>query len=85
MEWGIAVLAVVGFYWTIVIRKLSQNCTSKFRKVENELKINTKKNADLKYLQFFSTNQLLPKFVYFNLYDVSAENKPEQLHLKRSC
>ena len=82
MEWSITILAVVRFYSRIVIRKLPQNCLCKFRKVENELKSYTKKKADLNYLKFCSTNQLLPKFVNFNLYDVSAENEPETISFK---
>ena len=82
MVGSITILEVVRFYSRIVISTLSQNCICKFRKVEKELKSNTKKKADLKYLQFCSTNRLLPKFVNFNLYDVSAENEPETISLK---
>ena len=76
--------AVCKFYSRIILKKLSPIKLSKIRKVEKDLKNLLKVKADTKYLQFCSTNQLLPKFVNFKLYDVSATTEPDTVKFKRN-
>ena len=82
MEWSISILAAVAFYSRNVIKKLDGHQLNIFRKVEDSLKSLIKRKTDLKYLEICSTNQLLPKFVNFILYDVTAEYEEETVSFK---
>ena len=53
-----------------------------FRKVEKLLKKAIKCKADINYLKFCATNQLLPSFTNFKLYDVSANHEPDTIAFK---
>ena len=75
--------AIVCFLSKIILKKLSNDHITKFRKLEKTMKNKSKIEADLKFLYFCSDNQLLPKFVNFKLYDVSAEHDNETLNFKR--
>ena len=74
--------AVCKFLSRIIIKILPRSSLDAFRKVEKISKKISKLKADLKYLKFCSTNQLLPKFVNFQLYDVSATHEPETIDFK---
>ena len=67
----------------IVLTQLDNEQRSAFRKVEKLTKQYTKIKSDLKYLNFCSVNQILPKFTNFKLYDVSAENDKNTIDFKR--
>ena len=83
MNIGFLNLAIVKFYSRIVLRKISRVSLIQYRKVENEYKKLLKLNADIRYLEFCSTNQLLPSFTNFRLYDVTAHHEKETINFKR--
>ena len=76
--------AVVSFLSRIVIRRLTEEGKECFRKVEKILKTHSKISADLRFLNFCSDNQLLPKFMDFKLYDVSARNEDATNYFRTS-
>lgn len=67
----------------IIIKKLSISSKSVFRILEKFLLKYDKLYADLCFLKFCDNNQLLPKFVNFQLYDVSFVNDPATIDFKR--
>ena len=77
-------LAIVKFYSRIFLRKLTDETKKIYRYVEKCLKSLIKTKADQEFLKFCSTNQLLPKFVNFKLYDVSANFDPSTVKFKLS-
>ena len=77
------IYAVCKFLSRIILKRLSPIKLESLRKVEKNVKNLIKLKADIKYLNFCSTNQLLPKFVNFNLYDVSAKNEPNTIKFKQ--
>ena len=75
-------LAISIFYSRIILRKLKYDELTIYRKIEKLMKICTKINADIKYLNFCEKNQLLPKFVNFKLYDVTAQYEKSTVKFK---
>lgn len=71
------------FYSHIIIKKLNNENLNIFRKVEKLSKLNIKRVADIKYLEFCDNNQLLPKFLNFKLYDVSLHHDECTLNFKK--
>ena len=72
------------FFSRVVLKKLDGNELRLFRGAEKSLKSACKACADVKFLKFCAANQLLPKFVNFNLYDVSANNADDTIKFKQS-
>ena len=64
--------AVTLFYSRIILKKLTTENKTTFRKLDKSVKFSVKCDADIKFINFCIENQLLPKFVNFKLYDVSA-------------
>ena len=76
------ILAIVKLYSRVILKKIPSNALVEYRKVENNYKKLLKINADIKYLEFCSTNQLLPSFTNFRLYDVTANHEKETIKFK---
>ena len=70
------------FLSRIVVHKFDNESKEVFRRLEKFTKCFVKTNADSNFLKFCRDNQLLPKFVNFKLYDVSATNDPETKEFK---
>ena len=83
VEFNKHIQAIVYFYSRVVIRKLSNNCLQLFRKLEKAYKTLIKTNADLQFLIFCLNNQMLPNFVNFKLYDVTAQHDESTIKFKR--
>ena len=77
------IYAVTKLYSRIVLNKLSPSACQIYRNVERNFKKSMKTKADIKYLQFCASNQLLPKFTNFRLYDVSAHNEPSTIGFRK--
>ena len=81
---NILLLSICFFYSRVVLKKLESNQTNEFRNVERNYKKVLKLKADISYLEFCSTNQLLPKFTNFRLYDVTAQQTSETRKFRES-
>ena len=80
----ILLYAVCILYSRIVLCKLKPPELVVYRKEEKLAKKVVKLEADITYLECCATNQLLPKFTNFSLYDVTAVNEPETIKFKKS-
>ena len=77
--------AVTIFMSRIVLKSLNADHKLLFKKLEKDLKdFFTKLNADILFLKFCHSNQLLPKFTNFKLDDVSAVNYRSTIKFKVS-
>ena len=76
MNKTIFLFSLAMLYSRIILKKLTHDRLIMFRNVEKNLKKFMKNKADISYLEFCSSNRLLPKFTNFRLYDVSADSEP---------
>ena len=60
----------------IVVHKFENESKEVFLQLKQFTNCVVKTNADLKFLKFYLDNHLVPKFVNFELYNVSATNHP---------
>ena len=58
--------AVTLFYSRIILKKLTTENKTTFRKLEKSVKFSVKCDADIKFINFCIENQLLPKFININ-------------------
>ena len=77
-----ALQATCLFYSRLVLTKIGDGAKREFREIEREAKTITKLNADLDFLNICLNNQLLPKFLNFKLYDVTAQYEPSTVKFK---
>ena len=77
------IYAVCKFYSRIILKKLYVESICDFRRIEKNSKLCIKLKADIVFLTFCLSNELLPKFTNFKLYDVSAIHSIETVQYKK--